>query len=64
MSKKQLQVAISVPEQKMLTSLAEVSGHSISLIAARAVTEWLQHNYRDQIDLYSQVLIQEEPTDD
>ena len=47
----------------MLRTLAAASGHSVSLIAARAITEWLQHNYRDQIDLYSQVPIQEEPTD-
>ena len=48
----------------MLRTLAAASGHAVSLIAARAITEWLQHNYRDQIDLYSQVPIQEEPIDD
>jgi len=59
-----LQTTVSVPEQAMLRTLAAASGHAVSLIAARAITEWLQHNYRDQIDLYSQALIQEEPTDD
>lgn len=53
MAKFQLQANISVPEEQLLRSLAEVSGHSMSLIAARAITEWLQHNYRDQLDLYA-----------
>ena len=53
-----LQTTVSVPEEAMLRTLAAASGHAVSLIAARAITEWLQHNYRDQMDLYSQVLIE------
>ena len=55
MSKVKVQATISVPEERMLSSLSEASGHSVSLIAARAITEWLQHNYRDQVDLYAHV---------
>ena len=53
MSKTKVQATVSVPEETMLASLSEASGHSVSLIVARAITEWLQQNYRDQIDLYA-----------
>ena len=52
MKKEALQVTISVPEKLMLALLAKASGHNASMIAARAITEWLQRNYRDQMDLY------------
>ena len=53
MAKFSIQATVSVPEGLLLRSLSEASGHSMSLLAGRAITEWLQHNYRDQLDLYS-----------
>ena len=50
--KGKVQATVSMPEELMLRVLAEASGHSVSLIAGRAITEWLQLNYRDQVDLY------------
>ena len=47
-----LQVTVSGPEAAMLEKLAVLSGHNVSLLAARAITGWLQQNYRDQVDLY------------
>ena len=47
-----LQITVSDPEAAMLEKLAVLSGHNVSLLAARAITGWLQQNYRDQIDLY------------
>ena len=58
-----VQITVSDPEAAMLGKLAVLSGHNLSLLAARAITGWLQHNYRDQIDLYSQEPTEEEPTD-
>ena len=51
--KGKIAVVVSVPEAKMIEHLAQVSGHSQSLLAGRAISEWLQRNYRDQLDLYS-----------
>ena len=52
MRKNKLQVTVSEPEAAMLEKLAVLSGHNVSLLSARAITGWLQQNYRDQIDLY------------
>ena len=47
-----LQVTVSATEGAMIKNLSCLSDHKVSVIAARAISAWLQQNYRDQIDLY------------
>jgi len=45
-------VVVSVPEEEMIEHLSEITGHSQSLLCSRAISEWLQRNYRDLCHLY------------
>ena len=48
-----VQATVSGIEAQMLAELSEASGHSISALAARAITGWLQGNWVEQMALYA-----------